>query len=313
MRIPMVATNVVAPRARLARVRRAATLLGFALGALVTSLGVRTLPAQMPNDFQPEPRSDVPVHRATIALAHGWFTVTRQPGEQVYVVVRTDSGTFAVTGDSASFADWADSSAALPDMPAVGAHQKVSFKIWQLRAQGDTNARMRMARVPTNHGPDVALAVFNGAWGIVEYLGPQSDRILAALRGTITDAPIGSDDLELGRAVRIGARDTTDVLSLHTADSTSRATEKQARQLSGPHPIYPMAMLNERRTGEVLLQFVIDTTGRAEMPTLRLLKSTNPQFALACRQALPNMRFVPAEYDGHKVRELVQLPFNFRL
>jgi hypothetical protein len=72
-------------------------------------------------------------------------------------------------------------------------------------------------------------------------------------------------------------------------------------------------MLNQRRTGEVLFQFVIDTTGQAEMPTLRLLKSTNPQFALACRQALPNMRFVPAEYDGHKVRELVQLPFDFKL
>jgi Gram-negative bacterial TonB protein C-terminal len=309
----MIPTRVVAPRVRLACVRRPVVLAGFAIGVLVASGGVRPLPAQMPNDYQPEPRPDLPVHRATVALAHGWFTVTRQAGEQVHVVVRTDSGTFAVTGDSASLADWADSSAALPDLPPVGAHQKVSFRIWQLRAQGDTNARMRMARVPTNHGPDVALALFNGAWGIVEYLGPQSDSVLSALRGTITDAPIGGDALELGRAVRIGERDTSDVLSLHPADSTSRVTEKQARQLPGPHPMYPMAMLNDRREGEVLFQFVIDTTGRAEMPTLRLLKSTNPQFALACRQALPNLTFVPAEADGHKVRELVQLPFDFKL
>jgi TonB family protein len=122
---------------------------------------------------------------------------------------------------------------------------------------------------------------------------------------------------ELGLTVALAhgwfTRDTGDVLSLHMADTTSHVTVKQARELPGIHPFYPTAMLNERREGEVLFQFVIDTTGRAEMPTLRLLKSTNPQFALACRQALPNMSFIPAEADGHKVRELVQLPFHFRL
>jgi periplasmic protein TonB len=44
-----------------------------------------------------------------------------------------------------------------------------------------------------------------------------------------------------------------------------------------------------------------------------VLKSSHEQFTAAVRNALPNMRFYPAEVGGRKVKQLVQQPFTFSL
>lgn len=64
--------------------------------------------------------------------------------------------------------------------------------------------------------------------------------------------------------------------------------------------------------GEVLAQFVVDTTGRAEMSSYKVLQTTHELFGNAVRQVLPSMRFIPAEVGGRKVRQLVQTPFVFK-
>jgi protein TonB len=58
---------------------------------------------------------------------------------------------------------------------------------------------------------------------------------------------------------------------------------------------------------------VVDTSGRADMNTFKVLKSTNDLFSAAVRSALPRMKFFPAEVGGHKVRQLVQQPFTFNI
>jgi protein TonB len=63
----------------------------------------------------------------------------------------------------------------------------------------------------------------------------------------------------------------------------------------------------------VLAQFVVDTTGRAETNTFKVLKSDHDQFTQAVRNALPGMRFYPAEVGGRKVKQLVQQPFVFNI
>lgn len=324
MRSPMFATEVVRRGGFLPGTRRSAALLLSALGVIVASAAARRLSAQemtQEDEGVRDPR-ELRAHSATVELARGQLSVSRQPGKPVRVAVRSDSGTFTLVADSGVVARWADSAAALPDPPAVGAAPtKITFKMWQLRAQGDSGAHMRFARVPTTHGPDLALAVFNGAWGIVEYLGPQSADVLNALRGAATHAAADSGgNTESGRDSGMAAApssstlpDTGDVLPLRTADSTWRPIVAQASRLSGHHPIYPPVLLNAHITGEVLLTFIVDTTGRAEMQSLRLVKSTNPLFALACRKALPDWTFVPAVIDGRKVRELVQMPFTFMM
>ena len=66
-------------------------------------------------------------------------------------------------------------------------------------------------------------------------------------------------------------------------------------------------------TTEVLAQFVVDTTGRADMSQFKVLKSTHDLFTNAVRSSLPQMKFYPAEVGGKKVKQLVQMPFQFSL
>jgi protein TonB len=82
-------------------------------------------------------------------------------------------------------------------------------------------------------------------------------------------------------------------------------------QPGNPSPKYPDILKQASVTGEVLAQFVVDTTGRAEMSTFKVLKSSHDLFTSAVRAVLPQMRFLPAETGGRKVKQLVQLPFSF--
>lgn len=78
-------------------------------------------------------------------------------------------------------------------------------------------------------------------------------------------------------------------------------------------PRYPDMLRSANVEGEVLAQFVVDTTGRADMGTLHILKSTHDLFTSAVKTSLPNMKFYPAEVGGKKVKQLVQMPFTFSL
>lgn len=78
-------------------------------------------------------------------------------------------------------------------------------------------------------------------------------------------------------------------------------------------PAYPDMLRSAGIEGSVLAQFVVDTTGRAEMNTFKVLKSDNDLFSTAVKNALQRMRFLPAEVGGRKVKQLVQQPFQFSL
>lgn len=90
--------------------------------------------------------------------------------------------------------------------------------------------------------------------------------------------------------------------------------EKQVAPAPGnAGPRYPDMLRSANVEGEVLVQFVVDTTGRAEMGTFKVLKSSHDLFTNSVRQALSAMRFYPAEIGGRKVKQLVQQPFTFSL
>jgi protein TonB len=78
-------------------------------------------------------------------------------------------------------------------------------------------------------------------------------------------------------------------------------------------PRYPDILKSAGVEGEVLAQFVVDTTGRAEISTFKVLKASHELFGAAVKNALPNMRFYPAEVGGRKVKQLVQQPFVFAI
>ena len=90
--------------------------------------------------------------------------------------------------------------------------------------------------------------------------------------------------------------------------------EKQVSPVPGNSaPRYPDMLRSANVEGEVLAQFVVDTTGKADMSTFKVLKTTHDLFTNAVKSSLPNMKFYPAEVGGHKVKQLVQMPFQFSL
>ncbi len=90
--------------------------------------------------------------------------------------------------------------------------------------------------------------------------------------------------------------------------------EKPVAPLPGSQgPRYPDILRSGGVEGSVLAQFVVDTTGRVEIASFKVLRSDHAMFEQAVRSALPNMRFLAAEVGGRKVKQLVQQPFVFAL
>jgi TonB family protein len=90
--------------------------------------------------------------------------------------------------------------------------------------------------------------------------------------------------------------------------------EKQATLAPGSaQPVYPPELRAAHTEGQVLAQFVVDTRGRFTPGSLRILRSSHAAFSESVVKALPEMRFIPAEIDGHKVSQIVQQPFVFSL
>ena len=90
--------------------------------------------------------------------------------------------------------------------------------------------------------------------------------------------------------------------------------EKQVAPAPGNGgPRYPDMLRSANVEGEVLAQFVVDTTGKYEAGTFKVLKSSHDLFTNAVKAALANMKFYPAEVGGRHVKQLVQMPFQFSL
>ncbi|HVB32690.1 MAG TPA: energy transducer TonB [Gemmatimonadaceae bacterium] len=90
--------------------------------------------------------------------------------------------------------------------------------------------------------------------------------------------------------------------------------EKQVDMAPGnAPPHYPDMLRSANIEGEVIASFVVDTNGRADMSTFKVIKTTHELFSQAVKNALQNYRFYPAEIGGRKVKQLVQQPFQFSL
>jgi protein TonB len=90
--------------------------------------------------------------------------------------------------------------------------------------------------------------------------------------------------------------------------------EKPAQWIQGTgKTTYPEMLKSAGIQGSVMAQFTVDTLGRAEMGTFKVLKSSQELFTIAVRNALPTMRFLPAEQGGKKVRQVVQQEFSFTI
>ena len=88
--------------------------------------------------------------------------------------------------------------------------------------------------------------------------------------------------------------------------------EDPVAPLHNVSPTYPAELRAAGVGGQVIAQYVVDTTGLADVRTYKVIEATRPEFAEAVREALPRMQFTPARIGGRKVKQLVQQAFAFR-
>ena len=100
---------------------------------------------------------------------------------------------------------------------------------------------------------------------------------------------------------------------------------RPAEAIRPPEVKYPPAPRNAAAEGVLTLRFVVDTTGRVDMSSVRdVWPSGRPrytgalgvyydEFVRAATRALEDARYTPAEIGGCRVSSLVMQPFRFKL
>lgn len=78
-------------------------------------------------------------------------------------------------------------------------------------------------------------------------------------------------------------------------------------------PRYPDRLRARGVGGVVRALVVVDSTGRPDMTTFRLLETDDPAFADAVRGVLEDWRYFPAELDGHPVPQVTPVLAEFEL
>lgn len=89
--------------------------------------------------------------------------------------------------------------------------------------------------------------------------------------------------------------------------------EERPERISSPPVRYPDILRQAGIEGRVLLELVIDTSGRAERGTIRVLSSTHQLFEGPAREVAQASLFSPGRIQGRAVRVRVQLPINFSI
>jgi len=97
----------------------------------------------------------------------------------------------------------------------------------------------------------------------------------------------------------------------HQADTVQ--PEEVPQLLSSPPLAYPESLMLAEVEGSVTLQARVDTAGRVDRASVRVLKSTNPAFEAPAIAMLLGTRFRPAHRDGALTVALIELPVRFEI
>jgi TonB family protein len=94
--------------------------------------------------------------------------------------------------------------------------------------------------------------------------------------------------------------------------SEALVEEKPAVLSAAPAP-YPEPLKQAGIHGMVLIQAIIDTSGRAEPNSVRIIQSPNSAFDPGSRTWISQALFRPARVHGRAVRVLIQVPLDYRI
>jgi TonB family protein len=91
------------------------------------------------------------------------------------------------------------------------------------------------------------------------------------------------------------------------------SVDQRAEIVSAPPLEYPPALRHAGLQGRVTVQAVIDTLGRAEPATLKIIARPNTAFDQSARAYVLHAVFRPARVKGRAVRVLITVPVDYRI
>jgi len=89
--------------------------------------------------------------------------------------------------------------------------------------------------------------------------------------------------------------------------------QERPELLSAPTLEYPPKLKRARVEGRVVVQAILDTTGRVEPASLQILSTPDSGFAGPVRNYMLHARFSPARNYGQAVRVRLTQPIDFRI
>jgi protein TonB len=116
---------------------------------------------------------------------------------------------------------------------------------------------------------------------------------------------------------RIGAESATSIGGVTPQDGNAvideHAVDDRPEVVSGFVPEYPDLLRQAGIEGTVIVELVVDTAGRAEAGSVRVIQSSNHAFDISAREAVLRTVYRPGRVKGHAVRVLVQVPIAFSI
>ena len=124
---------------------------------------------------------------------------------------------------------------------------------------------------------------------------PQTEALTGSLIQTFSPLPAGWGGAQPGTA------------------GTPGIPEYNAEVITAPLPRYPDLLRQAGVQGRVVLEAIVDTTGRVLAQSILVVSATNPGFVAAARQALLASLFRPARVGGKAVPTRVRIPYEFAI
>jgi TonB family protein len=141
-----------------------------------------------------------------------------------------------------------------------------------------------------------------------DLIPPVLPAALPTVADLLRDAFLGS-----GSGPALPGAPVSDIPAMGDAKpSTAESVDDPVEVLEQLPLRYPPALAQAGITGRVELEYVVDTTGRAEPGSLRVLATTHPEFEAAARVTVLGSRYRPARLHGRVVRQLVRQTLRFR-
>ncbi|MBI1723115.1 MAG: TonB family protein [Gemmatimonadetes bacterium] len=127
---------------------------------------------------------------------------------------------------------------------------------------------------------------------------------------TVTEAPTARDT---SRSPSPGPPGTPGNLLAPAAPIDAHLAEEPALLLSHPQPRYPERLRQARVEGRVVVEVVLDTLGRPDPASLRVVTSAHPLFDAEASAVVLASRYRPARMGGRPVRVRILVPVGFSL